>query len=283
MSNTTNEIDLAEILANSILVIKKNLTKLLIAFVIGSTLGLTYYQFAPNVYESEMIITSDILTESYSKSVFTNVQKLLKEKNTTSLSALLNISPTQAGEISTIELKGTIEKADVLQEKEKTFINIVVKTTDNSIWPALQTGITSFIENNDFVKIRVDQRKKQYSSLIKKIDHELADLEILKSKIMDGKLSSNGKDGMLLLDPTTIHTKILELNKEKINYQNGLELVNSVQIVKSFTAFEKPASPKLSISLASGASLGLFFVFAFIGVKSLRKLVRIAEDKIGKA
>jgi hypothetical protein len=283
MNNPTDEIDLLTLLAKIILAIKNNLIALIIAFIIGSGLGLAYYQFNPNVYESEVIITSDILTESYSKSVFTTIQKLIKENNLGSLSKILHLTESQAEAIQKIELKGTIEKSDGLQEQNKMYISITVKSMDNTIWPDLQAGIVAFIENNDFVKIRVTQRKKYFTSLITKIDHELGDLEIMKSKIMDGKLSSNNSsDGMLLLDPTTINTKILELSKEKINYQNGLELVNSVQIVESFTAFNKPISPKLSISLGSGASLGLFFVFVFIGIKSLRKLIRIAEDKIEK-
>lgn len=283
MSNTTEEIDLLQLLAKLTLAIKNNFLALIIAFVLGSGLGLAYYQFNPNIYESEIIVTSDILTESYSKSIFTNIQRLIKENNLTSLASTLHLSESQAEAIKEIELKGTIEKGDNLQEQNKTYISITVKSTDNSIWLILQEGITTFIENNDFVKIRVTQRKKYFTTLISKIDHELTDLEIMKSKIMDGKLSSNSKDGMLLLDPTTINSKILELNKEKINYQNSLELVNSVQVVDPFTTFTKPVSPKLSLSVAAGCSFGLIFLIIFIGLKSLREIVRLAEDKVRKS
>ncbi len=281
MSNATDEIDLLELFTKAILALKNNFIALVLAFIIGSGLGLIYYKFNPNVYESEMIITSDILTESYSKSIFTNVQKLIKENNLTSLSSILHLSESQAAAIKAVELKGTLEKGDNLQEQTKTYITITVKSLDNTIWLSLQPGIAAFIENNDFVKIRVAQRKKFYSSLLMKIDHELNDLEIMKSKIMDGKLSSNSKDGMLLLDPTTINSKILELNKEKINYQNSLELVNSVQVVGSFTAFKKPVSPKLSTSVLGGAALGLFSFLTFIGLKSIQKLIRLSEENNG--
>jgi hypothetical protein len=280
MSNTTEEIDLIQLLAKLTLAIKNNFLALIAAFIIGSGLGLAYFQFSPNIYESETIVTSDILTESYSKSIFTNIQKLVKENNLTSLSSTLHVSESQAAAIKDIALKGTTEKGDNLQEQNKIYISITVKSTDNAIWPTLQEGITAYIENNDFVKIRVNQRKKYFTALIAKIDHELTDLEIVKSKIMDGKLSSNSTDGMLLLDPTTINSKILELNKEKLNFQNSLELVNSVQIVEPFTTFKKPISPKLSYSIASGSSIGLFFMLIFIGIKSLREIVRIVEEKV---
>jgi hypothetical protein len=96
---------------------------------------------------------------------------------------------------------------------------------------------------------------------------------------MEGTLSPNAKDGVPLLDPTTINSKIIELNKEKINFQNSLEIVNSVQVVESFTAFKKPVSPRLSIHLMSGALLGLFSFTVFMGLKSIQKLVRAEENK----
>ncbi len=277
MTNDTQEIDLLELSAKIGTAIKNNFLALITALIVGSGLGFAYFQFQSKVYESELIITSSILTESYSKSVFANLQKLIKENNIPTLSSLLHLSPNKASAINSIELKGTIEKGDGLQETDKTHINITVKSVDNTIWPSLQIGITTFIENNDFVKIRVAQQKKYFTSLISKLDHELNDLEILKSKIMDGKLS-HSEDGMLILDPTTINYKIIDLNKEKLTSQNSLELVNSVQILQGFTTFEKSVSPKLSISVLVGALLGIFFVFAFIGIRSLNVLLEAKEN-----
>jgi uncharacterized protein involved in exopolysaccharide biosynthesis len=58
--------------------------------------------------------------------------------------------------------------------------------------------------------------------------------------------------------------------------------VNSIQLVEGFTIYKKAVSPKLSISLAAGASLGVFFVLALIALKGLRKIVTLSEEKLGK-
>lgn len=279
MHNASDEIDLLELVSKMFNSIKKNLALLTVSFIVGSGIGLGFYSLVPNVYESEMIITSDILTESYSKSVFANIQKLIKEDNITSLSSLLRITESQAAAIDYIELKGTIEEADALQEQNKTYINIIVTSSDNTIWPNLQAGIAAFIENNAFVKIRVQQKKKYLTSLITKLDHELKDLEIMKAKIMEGQLSSNGKDGMLLLDPTTINTKIIELSKEKLKAQDSLELSDSVQVVEGFTSFQKPKSPKLHPALLGGAAFALFIAFAFIGIRSIEKHLKVQAQE----
>lgn len=279
----SDEIDLLELLARIVISIKSNIKLIVGAFLIGSLLGLAYYQFVPKSYESRMLISSEILTESYSKSIAEDLNKLIKEKNIQSLSSKLSITQAEALALEKLEVKNAIEKADSRKEEEKNYLTISCQTSDNSIWPSLQNGLISFLENNDYVKIRVEQKKKYFTQVIEKIDKELVDLNELKSRIASGQVTQSSKDNLILFDPTTVNTKILDLNKEKINLQNQLEIVNSIQVVEGFTVFEKPISPKLSISLSAGASFGLFFVALIIGFKSLRKIVSLSEEKLAKS
>lgn len=278
--NNSDEIDLLELLAKIVITIKSNILSIIVAFVIGSILGLCYYQFVPRTYESSMLISSGILTESYSKNLVSDINKLIKEKNLTKVSTKLGITQQEANMLGKLEIKSAIEKSDGIKEQEKSYLTIIGQSSDNSIWPSLQTGLINFFESNDYVKIRVDQNRKYYTQIIEKIDKELIDLQELKSNISSGKMSQSSKDNLVLFDPTTVNTKILDLNKEKIGMQNALETVNSVQLVEGFTTFEKPVSPKLSISLVAGASVGLFIVALLIGFKSLRKIVQLSEEKL---
>ncbi len=81
-SYQNDEIDLLELFAKFILIIRRNTVIIIIAFILGTLLGLAYYQFVPKSYESRMILTSDILTESYSKTLFETINQLVKERNT---------------------------------------------------------------------------------------------------------------------------------------------------------------------------------------------------------
>lgn len=279
----SDEIDLLELLARIVISIKSNFKLILGAFLVGSLLGLAYYQFVPKSYESRMLISSEILTESYSKTIAEDLNKLIRERNIESLSSKLKITPKEALALGKLEVKNAIEKADGRKEEEKNYLTISCQTSDNSIWPSLQNGLISFLENNDYVKIRVEQKKKYFTQVIEKIDKELVDLNDLKSRIANGQVTQSSKDNLILFDPTTVNTKILDLNKEKINLQNQLEIVNSIQVVEGFTVFEKPVSPKLSISLVAGSSFGLFFVALIIGFKSLRKIVSLSEEKLAKS
>jgi accessory gene regulator protein AgrB len=279
----SDEIDLLELLARIVISIKSNFKLIVGAFIIGSLLGLAYYQFVPKSYESRMLISSEILTESYSKTIAEDLNKLIRERNIESLSSKLKITPKEALALGKLEVKNAIEKADGRKEEEKNYLTISCQTSNNSIWPSLQNGLINFLENNDYVKIRVEQKKKYFTQVIEKIDKELVDLNELKSRIANGQITQSSKDNLILFDPTTVNTKILDLNKEKINLQNQLEIVNSIQVVEGFTVFEKPIGPKLSISLSAGASFGLFFVILIIGFKSLRKIVSLSEEKLAKS
>lgn len=279
----SDEIDLLELLARIVISIKSNFKLIVGAFLVGSLLGLAYYQFVPKSYESRMLISSEILTESYSKTIAEDLNKLIRERNIESLSSKLKITPKEALALGKLEVKNAIEKADGRKEEEKNYLTITCQASDNSIWPNLQNGLINFFETNDYVKIRVEQKKKYFTQVIEKIDKELVDLNDLKSRIANGQVTQSSKDNLILFDPTTVNTKILDLNKEKINLQNQLEIVNSIQMVEGFTVFEKPISPKLSISLSAGASFGLFFVALLIGFKSLRKIVSLSEEKLAKS
>ncbi len=283
ITNPTDEIDLFELLAKAVIIIKNNIVFMVASFLLGSALGLAYYQFSPNIFESKMLISSDILTESYSKSLIDNLDKLIKENNVHALSEKLSLPPERASKIAGIEIKSAMEKPGGTPEKERIYLSVEAKTMDNSIWPQLQRGIIDYLQGNEFVKIRVEQKRKFNNKIIEKIDLELTDLEKLKDRITEGSLTQHTKENLILIDPTTVHSKIIDLNKERIDLQNSLEIVNSVQVVEGFTVFNKPTSPKLSLSLIAGFSFGVFFVALFITFKAVRSVLKFSEEKLGKA
>ncbi len=283
MAEPNDEIDLLEVLARIILLIKRNAKIIALAFVTGTVLGFFYYEFVPKVYESKMILLSDILTSSYSERITESLDRLISENNTKILSERLKMSEQNAKQIGKIEIESVKQdKTKDKDEKENAIFIVTVKVLDKDILPGLQGNIIDYLRNNEFVRIRVEQRKKYTIEIIKKIDEQLSALEQLKSKITKGDLVQGGKENLVLFDPTSVHSKILELNKERTSLQNSLETINSIQLVEGFTVFEKPVGPKLSISLVGGASLGLFFVGIVIGLKVIRKMLHFSETKLGQ-
>jgi capsular polysaccharide biosynthesis protein len=213
---------------------------------------------------------SDILTESYSKEITESLNNLIKEKNSRNLALRLSLSENESQLISKIDVESV--KKDKQDEKKGDIFIVTADIHDRNILPKLQVGILSFLRNNEFVKIRVEQKKKYFVSMIDKIESEIKSLDSLKKKLFLGQPIYSKTSEMMLVDPTNIYSKIVELTRQQWEYKNNLELVDSIQLVEGFTVFEKPASPKLSVLLAIGFFGGFFVAISILTLKHLFKL-----------
>jgi len=274
--SSSDEIDLQELFIRGILFIKRHFKFISFSIGGGIILAILTYIFSPKVYESRMIVMSDILTESYSKEITKSLENLIKEKNNSALATLLSLSENEANFIKTIEIE-SVKKENTLDKTEQTIFIITANIKNKEVLPKLQNGLILFLRNNEFVKIRVKQRKEMNLRLIEKIGSEISSLDSLKRRLFAGlPVYSKGSE-MLLVDPTNIYSKIIELNKEQINYKNALELADSIQLVEGFTVFQKPSEPKLYLLLAIGI-FGGFFVS--IGLQVFNQYLKLANSKL---
>ena len=273
---SSDEIDLMELFLKLVRVAKKNFTMIVSFFIVGTLLGFGYGMFGTKVYEGKMMVTSTLLTDSYNDKLGDNLNDVLDDGNIELAASKLNLTKEDVSKLVSIKIESA-QKSSAQKEDEKRWFLITAKVLDSEILPKLEKGIVNYFENNDFVKIRVEQKKDYYKKIIKEIDEEIKSLEGFKNKIYDGNFLENSK-GNVVFDPTSVNSKIVQLSEDKFKYENELALVNSVQIVQGFTKFNKPVSPNKAISLAAGATLGLFFVGMLIAFKSIRKVVRMAEE-----
>src|SRR5688572_18945377 len=81
-STSSDEIDIFELFSKAIKGIKNNSILIITTLTIGIGLGWTHYLLSDKVYESKMLI----LTESYTETIITNIDKLIGENNTQVLS-----------------------------------------------------------------------------------------------------------------------------------------------------------------------------------------------------
>lgn len=275
MNNSKDEVDLLELLLKSINIFRSNFWTIVIFFLIGCLLGFTYYSISPPLYENKLIISSSILTESYGKKFIENTQNLIRENNSKALADQLGLAQDESRKIRIIKIENLSEiQTEALKENERFLITVLV--SDQQILPKLQQGLINYFENNEFVKVRVQQNKNYLKQMIEKIQEEIRDLEELKVRIQSGDFFQSAR-GNVSFDPTTVNSKILELTEKKINLQNSFELSNSVQVIESFTRYEKPISPKLGVSLVGGSMVGLLFSGCYIIFRLIRKLLNKAD------
>lgn len=279
-NTNADEIDLLDLFLKFVLIVKNNALTILLFFIFGTVIGTLYYYSSKKVFENTLLVRSTILTDASSKIIINNLNDLLKEDNKAEVSRLLTLTPEEAGNISSIKIESDElkENTNINMEKKPGVLYLLkIRTYNQDFLPKLQTGLINFIEKSEYVKVRVEQNKKNLTELVKKSEEEIKSLESLKERFYEGSFFREKKDGSILFDPTEINSKIIELTEKKHEYQNELELVESVQVIQPFIALQKPVSPNLALTISAGAFFGMVMVGIFIAFKSVRKLVRMAE------
>jgi hypothetical protein len=273
----SDEIDLFDVLVNTVILAKLNLFKIILLFLLGVAIGTGYFLLSKKVYGNRMIISSTILTTSYTRVLFENANRLLGEGSSAILAAQFKVPEEIINKLNSLAIE-SVNKAPGEELKDSERFLITVEVTDEKAIPQLQKGIITYLENNDFVKVRVAQRKYFLKQMLTSLEKEIKDLEGLKERITSGSFFQTTK-GNVMFDPTSVNSKIVELTEKKINYENDLAISNSVHVIDGFSEFRKESRPRLNFSLAGGAFFGFFLVGLFFTYNGVQKILIIAEQK----
>lgn len=269
MTSHEEEIDLHTLALSIYHFFQRNLRRLFGGSAAGILVGLAGYFILPPIYESQMVFVSDILTTSYANELTYGIKELISEDNDSLLADRFSISVAQASSLKSIKLESL--SAVVNGSLVQTTFAVRVKTKERSIFPDLQLGIIAYLRNNEYVKPRVRQRETMYKTLIGKLDIEINSLDSLKDRFVKGKPISSTGSGMLLVDPANIYPTLVDLTRQKLEYQNSLELFNSIQLIDGFTPFKDPVFPKLWLSLLLGFAAGFLLTLMILIFRLLIK------------
>jgi hypothetical protein len=268
---SNDEIDLFNLVGRFVLVLKKYAVLIVICVLIATGTSLGLYFAAKKVYESRMMIFSDILTESYAEKLAVTIQSLLWDGNHELVGKRLGITTEQAGLVKSIKVESALDEgAANVQESDKLFLVVTVRVQDNSVLPDLQNGILNYVRQNEFAKVREEQKRIFLTDLIQKVEEEITKIESLKERISEGNY--RGSEGMVMMDPSNPYAKTVELYREKLTYESELALLNSVQLVEGFTPFANPIQPKLSVYVPAGFFAGVLLAFGIILLRYVSKV-----------
>ncbi len=275
-SSNNDDIDLEVVVIRLIRYIRSKFKGMVIAAMLGAlTLGaLTFLQ--PRQYQSKMILRSDILTAPFTERIAEKLRLMIIERNSDDLGRLLNITAQEASQIGTIDIE-TVKKDPVNPTKEEnlsTFV-VTVEVSDNALLPKLQQGLIYLLQQNEFVRIRVAQRRSNLTTMIAKLNQEISALDTLKRQLMAGTLNTGSKSGPVVMDPSHIYTTLVDLTQRKESYKSELELANSIELIDGFTALYKPVKPHRGIAMMAGFTTGLLI---YIITLALQQLIRKSEQ-----
>ena len=105
-----------------------------------------------------MIISSTILTTSYTRVLFENANRLLGEGSSAILAAQFKVPEEIINKLNSLSIE-SMNKTPGEELKDSERFLITIEVTDQKAIPRIQKGLITYLENNDFVKVRVAQQQ----------------------------------------------------------------------------------------------------------------------------
>jgi hypothetical protein len=245
------EIDLLELGARFLNALRQNLVLTIVLPLAGLITALVFSYRSESLYESGMLIETSLLSDS-------ECRFLLNELN--KVSEFPGITPEVADHVK--NLRYEIIKNDVITTADKTaddrsvYLQVTATVSQKDIFPPLQALIVKFINESEPAVRHRRERERFYSSMVMKIDTEIAAMQAVKDNV-DSRTLAN------YLDPSELYKATVALFKEKTEYEIKLEGSRAVHLVKGFDSLTIDAKLNKVIVAMIGFVLG-FAVLSLI-------------------
>ncbi len=255
-----SDIDVSNLFHSFLKGIKKRLKTILIALLLGTIGGFCYYFFKKPIYTSQMMGYSETLKKEVVYSVIEDLQRLIEQNDYEQLQQFLNLSEKSVKSLVDLKARAAIEKSIYDTEESNIFI-VEAKVTDLTVLDSLARAIGYFVDNNDFVKVRLEKEKKNLQYSIDKMNIEIQDLEELKVNMREAISKNTYRTNLFLSDIGYSSSKIVELYERQNELRNKLSFMFDIKILRDFVKFKKKKEPRLFISVLSFQSLAIFIIF----------------------
>jgi hypothetical protein len=291
MAKEDDEINLLDVFRNIFSSIGKFLKWLWVSFInnilliiglalLGIAGGVTHYFFAPPLYSSDLILTSNYLQNDMCLEIVDNLEGYVEDKTPEILARKLGIDVEDARKIKLIEYKNFNEKLS--KKYEDTVVlglpfRVSVMARDYKVFEKLQPALIAYFDKNPNVIIQKNLRQTNTKLVIEKLQREQIGLDSLK-KVIAGHLVPRGpQTGFVFgqpLDPLNIYREAIKLYEEELDKNKDLLLTaQNIRVIRDFEVREKPYLPRKSISLTIGGFAGLILGFIIAYFRAIRKQI----------
>lgn len=268
------DIDLLLLLERVIVFFKKFGWLFIAALVLGLAAGFWFYRSIPKTYQSRLIVHSFVLTNPEQLQIVNNWNSLLKQKEYKNLAALLNCPENILYGVKQLKAK-EIQQAFTPVNPNGFTIDVLV--TNNNLLDNLQSALVYGFENSEYIKERLAAKRATLQELITKTTIEINRLDSTK-KIMENIISGNGRStSSLIVDGSSSNRQLIEMNEKLLGFKESLQFTDAVQVLQSFSKFNKPDGPKLIPWLLMGALV--FCCLAWAGAMVYSISQKLAQRK----
>jgi len=265
-----DDIDLIVLLERAISFFKKYKWIFITAIAAGLLAGFLRYRTLPAVYKSRLILQSTILSNQNAIQIITNWNALLKGREYEELAAAFNGKEDILKKVKEIKAE---EIQKIFTPNNPNGFILTALVTDVSIFDDLQKGIINGFNNSESVKDKLTVKRSRLTELIDKTNTELLRLDSTKKSI-ENILDGNKPGPSIMIDVSNISRQLIEINEKHLYYKEELQLTNAIQVLQSFSKFNKPVGPSLFVWLFLGLASCLSIAFLYTLFSSLNQKLK---------
>lgn len=258
MADTEKEIDLISLTIRVLHFLKKYILLYVILIVIGLIYGYLKPRTKSAYYKATLWAQSDYFSEPLIASNIDNLKLRLEEGNFEQLSRELNIPLEKVKLIKRIN-------AETSSEADPKII-ITIETDDSTVFPNLEKGILYSIENNPYVKNRIQSVKA-----IK--ENQLKTMSRFSPFNTETSTEINGSQkGMWLINPADYSERMAKVNEEIVKLQ-PLFIID-----KYYNRYPVVQAASLKTNLIIGGVMSLFLALFLSVIIEFAKIVRSRKE-----
>ena len=257
---------------------KNNFLIISISTICGMAILYTYSSLKPENYKSNVVLYSSLVDVSIVQPMIEDLTNYVNNKSYSVLSDVFEIPLEKVQDINSLELI-EIENENVNEPVntnsilgdfddygDNCFI-IELKVSNPGSLNEFNSGITNYLENNEFInKIKLI-REESIKNIIVKIEAQISALELVQNRDRKDEKSNI----VINNENSSVTTEMIQLIHAQSKYEEMLKM-SSVEIIKPFSVPERPESNTL-LFLAAGAVIGGFFGLAFTSLRKLNGMI----------
>ena len=270
------DIDLLLLIERALLFFKRYKWIFIAAIVLGISSGIFIYSSLPKIYKSRLIAHSFLLTNQEEIQIIDNWNELLSKHEYSSLGKIFSCSERMLHSVK--QIKGD-EIQKVFTPTNPNGFLIEVTVTDFSLLDTLQKAIVYGLENNDYLKARMELKRANLRELITKTTAEIQKFDLTKKRLEDILNGNEPPSSLSIIDITGLSKQLIEMNEKLMNYKQDLQFANALQILQGFSKFKQPAGPKLLVWLFLGLVFFLSIAYLYAIISSTTEKLRLRAGK----
>ncbi len=270
--NEEDDLDLIGLLERIYLYIRRFRILFLAALPVGIALGSIIYLTSPKVYQSKLILHASYLTNQEELEIIDYWNQLLQRSEYGILANILHCQESLLHEV--VSLVG-VEIQKNYSSTDPNGFYVLARVKDNSILPSLQGAIVYGLDNTEFVKQKIQERRMFLEGVIGKLTVQIAQLDSANHAIEVGLVHDSHQAASTAVGLDDLNRNLVDLNEKIQNYRTELQSLTSIHVLQGFIPLQTPVSRSLLVHMAVGLLLCIVVAYLF-------SIIKYVEDRLKK-